>query len=167
MSNNEKQASRENKDFIQMYRDFLDDIGNLGYENPNALRLFFFITKHMDNGNALCISMNALSEILKQSRQTISKSVKYLKDDGWICVLKSGTSNIYIVNPEIAWTSYDRQKQYCKFQSNVIVTPSENAEYLNNMQASFRYKHIDDDFIAAVQKNKISYDANIEENQDA
>lgn len=143
--------NRQNKNFVQFYRPFLDEIAQLGSDNPVALKLFMFITKHMDNNNALGVSMNALTEILGYSRQTVSKAVKYLKSEGWLCVLKSGTSNIYILNPSIVWTSYDTQKQYCKFQTNVIVTPSENAEYLANVKASFKFKHINEEFIKDVQ----------------
>lgn len=148
--------NKQNKNFVQFYRPFMDEIAELGTENPVALKIFMFIAKNMDNNNALCVSMNALVEILKYSRQTLYKSIKYLKEKGWICVLRSGTSNIYILNPNIVWTSYDGQKQYCKFQTNIIVTPSENAEYLKNVNASFKYKHIDDRFIETVKNNNES-----------
>lgn len=147
--------SRQNKDFIQFYRSFLDEIAELGSENIAAFKLFMFITKHMDNNNALCVSMKSLQELLGYSRQTLSKAVKYLKEKGWLCTLKSGTTNIYILNPKIVWTSYDSQKTYCKFQTNVIVTPSENAEYLKNIDASFKYKHINEDFINEVKKKHV------------
>ncbi len=158
----EKKESRQNSNFIQVYRDFIDDIAKLGKENRIAQELFLFLAKHMDNNNALCISMKALEEILGYSRQTLSRSVKYLKEKGWLCVLKSGTSNIYILNPEIVWTAYASQKVYCKFQTNVIVTPSENAEYLNNVKSSFKYKHIDEEFIDSVKQKHEIYESEIE-----
>lgn len=159
----EKSANknRENRDFVQFYRPFMDQISELASQNALAFKLFMFLTKHMDNNNALCVSMKSLQELLGYSRQTISKAVKYLKDKGWLCVLKSGTTNIYILNPQIVWTSYDSQKSYCKFQTNVIVTPGENAEYLKNVNASFKYKQIDDKFIEQVRKNRIEHENNI------
>ena len=150
----DKPENRQNKNFVQFYRPFMDEIAELGTKNPVALKLFMFITKHMDYNNSLGVSMKALQEILGYSRQTLSKAVKYLKDKGWLCVLKSGTMNIYILNPQIVWTSYDGQKQWCKFQTNVIVTPSENAEYLENVQASFKYKQIDNAFIESVKSKR-------------
>ena len=42
----------------------------------------------MDGTNALGVSMVALTEIIGLSRQSVSKSIKYLKDNGWIDVLK-------------------------------------------------------------------------------
>lgn len=158
-----KMELEKNRNFVQFYRDFMDDIARLGKDNSNALEVFMFICKHMDNNNALCVSMKALEEILGYSRSTLSRAVKYLKEKGWLCILKSGTSNIYIINPEIAWTSYDNQKAYCKFQTNVIVSPSENAEYLKNASASFKYKHIDDTFISQVREKKEEFENKVDD----
>lgn len=162
----DKPDNRQNKNFVQFYRPFMDEIAILGTENPVALKLFMFITKHMDNNNALGVSMKSLQEILGYSRQTLSKAVKFLKEKGWLCVLKSGTTNIYILNPQIVWTSYDSQKQWCKFQTNIIVTPSENAEYLANVKASFKYKHIDDAFIESVKGKREEHKAHINSTTD-
>lgn len=152
-----KSRNRQNRNFVQFYRPFMDEISELGSENYVAFKIFFFLVKHMDGNNALCVSMKAMQEILGYSRQTLSKAVKYLKEKGWLCVMKSGTANIYIINPDIAWTSYDNQKAYCKFQTNVIVVPEENAEYLHNSQSNFKCKHIDEDFINSVREKKIEF----------
>lgn len=156
VSKNEN-PSRQNRDFVQFYRSFLDDITELS-SNSIAFKLFIFIVKHMDNNNALCVSMASLQEILGYSRQHISNGVRFLKDKGFLCVLKSGTTNIYVINPDIVWTSYDYQKSYCKFQTNVIVTPNENAEYLKNSKSNFKLKHIDETFIEAVRTNRINFE---------
>ena len=131
---------QKNRDFIQLYRDHVDDVARLAREQPRAYDLFMLLIKHMDGTNALCVSMQALTEIMALSRQSLSKSVKYLKDNGWVCVMRNGSSNVYIVNPDVAWTSYGNQKQYCKFQANVLLSSSENAEYLNSP-----YKPIESD----------------------
>ena len=149
---------QKNKDFIQLYRNHIDDISKLARENGRAYDLFMLLIKHMDGTNALGVSMVALTEIIGLSRQSVSKSIKYLKDNGWIDVLKSGSSNVYIVNPDIAWTSYGNQKQYCKFRANILLSSSENAEYLNNPKAMNHFKTVDSEFIKSVQANKERYE---------
>lgn len=144
----------KNRNFVQLNRDFMMDIAALGKENPTALTVFLFISQNMDGNNALCISMKALEEALELSRSTLSRAVKHLKDKGWMCVLKTGTSNVYVINPEIEWTSWANQKQYCKFQTNVIVTPSENIEFMKNPRASTRFKHVNQNFLDAVKRNE-------------
>ena len=148
----------KNKNFVQLNRDFMMDIAILGKDNPNALSVFMFISQNMDGNNALCVSMKALEEALNLSRSTLSRAVKYLKEKGWLCVLKTGTSNVYIINPEIEWTSWANQKKYCKFQTNIIVTPSENPDFLKNPKASIRYKHIDDSFIQGIKAKKQAFE---------
>lgn len=152
--NKTKQDDKKNKDFIQLYRNQIDNVADLALANASAYKLFMFLLKNMDGGNALCVSNSALQEILGCGKATICRAVKYLKDEGWICVLKSSTTNVYIVNPDIAWTSYGYQKQYCKFTTNVILSGTENAEYLDNPKASMKFKTISDDFIKTVQANR-------------
>ena len=145
---------QKNRDFIQLYRDHIDDVAKLARDNGKAYDLFMLLVKHMDGTNALAVSNIALSELLQVTTRTVQRAVKYLKDSGWICVLKTGTSNVYIVNPDVAWTSYGNQKQYCKFQANVLLSSSENAEYLNNPKATTHFKTVDSEFIKSVQANE-------------
>ena len=151
------ERNRENKDFVMYYRPFLDELTNMAGENYTAFKLFQLISKNMDGSNALVISMAALSEIMGLSRQTISKAVKYLSDNGWVCVMKSGTSNVYIINPDVAWTSYADQKATCNFQANVVLCASENAEYLKNPKASSHYKTIDTEFVKSIAEKNEEY----------
>ena len=153
---------QKNRYFIQLYRDHIDDVAKLARENGKAYDLFMLLVKHMDGTNALAVSNVALSELLQVTTRTIQRAVKYLKDSGWICVLKTGTSNVYIVNPEVAWTSYGNQKQYCKFQANVLLSSSENAEYLKNPKATTHFKTIDSDFIKSVQNNREQFEKECE-----
>ena len=149
---------QKNKDFVQVYRDHLDDIARLAGENYTAYKLLMLLCKHMDGTNALCVSNIALQELLECGKATICRAIKYLKDNGWICVLKSGTSNVYIVNPDVAWTSYGNQKKYCKFQANVILSSSENAEYLNNPKATTHFKTVDQEFMKSVKEKQEQFE---------
>ena len=143
----------KNKDFVQLYRRHIDDLAKLARTNGSAYDLFMFLLKNMDGYNALCVSTNVLAEIMDVSTRTVFRAAKFLKDTGWICILKSGSTNVYIVNPEIAWTSCGNQKAYCKFATNVILSSTENAEYLKNPKAMTHFKAIDPEFIKGVQAN--------------
>jgi hypothetical protein len=152
---------QKNQDFIQIYRSHIDDITRLAGENYTAFKLLQLLIKHMDGVNALCVSNVALMEVMGGvSRATVTRSVKYLRDNGWICVLKTGSSNVYIVNPEIAWTSYGNQKSYCRFQSSVLLSSSENNEFLNNPRATTHFKTVDIGFIKSVQEKREQFEKN-------
>lgn len=144
----------KNRNFVQLNRDFMMDLAGLGKESPTAFTVFMFISQNMDGNNALCISMKAMEEALDLSRSTLSRAVKCLKEKGWLCVLKTGTSNVYIINPDIEWTSWANQKQYCKFTTNVIVTPTENIDFMKNGRATTRYKHVEDSFIDSIKAHR-------------
>lgn len=148
----------KNRNFVQLNRDFMMDLAGLGKENPTAFTVFMFISQNMDANNALCISMKAMEEALDLSRSTLSRAVKHLKEKGWLCVLKTGTSNIYIINPDIEWTSWANQRQYCKFATSVIVTPTENIDFMKNGKATTRYKHVEDSFIDSMKARRNNAD---------
>ena len=153
---------QKNRDFIQLYRDHIDDVAKLARDNGKAYDLFMLLVKHMDGTNALAVSNIALSELLQVTTRTVQRAVKYLKDNGWVCVLKSGTSNVYIVNPDVAWTSYGNQKQYCKFQANVLLSSSENAEYLKNPNATTHFKTVDNEFMKSVLEKQKQFEKEYE-----
>lgn len=153
---------QKNRDFVQLYRDNIDNITDIAFKNVQAYKLLMLLIKHMDGTNSLCVSTVALSEILGCGRATVFRAIKYLKENGWVCVLKTGNSNVYIVNPDVAWTSYGNQKQYCKFQTNVLLSSTENAEYLNNREASTKFKRIDENFIQMVKAKQEKHEKEIE-----
>ena len=64
----------------------------------------------MDQENALIVSQETLSEYFGISKRTIIRQLNVLKEKGFIEIIKSGTANVYLVNANIAWTSYANKK---------------------------------------------------------
>ena len=89
-------------------------------ENPTAVKVFTWLLKHMDKKNALVVSQQALSESLNIGRTTVYTSIEYLKYKKAIAVFKSGNTNIYAVNAQIAWKSDVRGKRYAMFDAKFI-----------------------------------------------
>lgn len=94
-------------------------------DNPKALSILLFLCEHMDNYNAVMCSYAVFSEVLKISNATITRAIKYLKDNGFIYVYKSGTSNVYVMNNNLVWNSWGTNVQYCKFPANIVLSSSE------------------------------------------
>lgn len=151
----------KNRNFVQLNRNFMMDVAKLGSDNPRALSVFMFISQNMDGNNALCISMKALEEALSFSRTSLWRAIKFLEEKGWLCILKTGTSNVYIINPEIEWTSWANQKQYCKFKTNVIVSASENIDFMRNPKASNFFKQVDNNFIEGIKSSRQIHDSSV------
>lgn len=154
MDNNKK-----NDDFVQVYRRFIKNISDLSIQNSTALTVLLFLIKHMDGTNALSVSSQVLADTLGVSRQTISKSVNYLRSNGWLEIFKNGSANVYVVNPEVVWTSYADQKAYCKMQGSLLLSADENWEIFKNPKATNHYKTVDTEFVKAYEERKASRNA--------
>ena len=124
----------KNKNFVQMYRDHMPELRWLMKKSGIASGILNFIMEHMDYHNALCCSYSVFMDYFDISIDTVRRAIKLLKDNGFIDVLKSGTSNVYIVNHEVAWTSYGEDKEMCKFKGNIIISRKENKDYFYRNQ---------------------------------
>lgn len=114
-----------NANFVQFYRNEMHSLRELIKEEPKAANLFLFLTEKMDQENALIVSQETLAEVLKVSKRTIIRQINVLREKGFIDIVKSGVTNIYLINANIAWTTHGDKKQYAKFRANVFVSKAE------------------------------------------
>lgn len=128
------QIETVNDNFVQLYVDKLDLIIEMMSENPTAVKIFTWLLKQMDKRNALVVSQQALAEALEISRQTVYTATKYLKEKKAVAILKSGNTNIYAVNVQIAWKSDANNKRYALFDAAVYVAGSEQDKPLFDTQ---------------------------------
>lgn len=115
-------------DFYQVNRRHSNDMQWLLSESPKAFQILLFLLDHMDKYNAVMCSYTVFQEALGMGRTTASTAVKLLKDHGFIAIVKSGTSNVYIVNNDLAWSSWGTNVQYCEFPANIIISSTEQEE---------------------------------------
>jgi DNA-binding transcriptional ArsR family regulator len=101
----------------------------LALKHPKAHAILYFLVDQMDEYNAVMCSTKVLEEVLGISRQTISKNITLLKENGFIAVLKSGTSNVYTINDKVYWKTSGNKQQYSKFPANVVLSMSEQDEF--------------------------------------
>jgi hypothetical protein len=137
--------NKRNKDFVMLYRQFINQIADLGVRDPLALQVLLFLVKHMDNRNALAVTMSLIADITGLTRQTVSKKIKILEAEGWIAIGKIGKQNVYIVNPDVVWTSYQDDKSYCRFDAKVMLDPNDNWKLKS--QDTAKVKHIEKDIL--------------------
>jgi len=93
--------------------------------HPIAACILSVIIDQMDDYNAIVCSNQVFMEILEIGRTKVSTSIRTLKENGFISVGKSGTTNVFYVNDSIYWKSYGNNKAYAKFAANVIISQSE------------------------------------------
>jgi len=114
-----------NDNFVQLYVDKLDLIIEMTGENKTAVQVFTWILKHMDKRNALVVSQVALADAFGVTERSIRYSIAYLKEKKALTVLKSGNTNIYAVNAQIAWKADANGKKYALFDAAVYISDSE------------------------------------------
>ena len=96
---------------------------------PVAAQILIFIIEHADHHNAVICSSKVLEEALSVSRTTIFRAVRVLQDNNYVKILKSGTSNVFVLNSEIAWKSWGKNYQHAEFSAQVILTQSEQEKF--------------------------------------
>lgn len=130
----ERAKARKNNNFVMMYRDYMPELRWLMKKSGIASSILNFIMEHMDYQNALICSYKVFEDYFDISTSTVQRAIKLLYNNGFIDIMKSGTSNVYIVNQEIAWTSWDNQKEYCLFNGNIIISKTENKDHTYRTQ---------------------------------
>lgn len=124
--------------FYQVNRDNSEYLSSCLRENPKALAILFFIFDHMDKYNALICSYKVFQEALGMSQATVARSIKYLKEHGFLHVYKSGTSNVYVANNDLVWNSWGNNTKYCEFPTNLILSRSEQ----DDTSANFKTRRV-------------------------
>ncbi len=132
----DERAKKEHKSpfakFYQINKKHSDDLQWLVKENSNAYRILLFMFDHMDMYNALVCSYKVLQEGLEISESTVKRSIKLLKEKHFIYVYKTGVSNVYVVNKDLAWSSWGNNTKYCEFPANLILSASEQGRNENS-----------------------------------
>lgn len=125
----EIEARKKNFNFIQLYRDNMPELRWLMSNHNLASSLLFFILEHMDNKNALACSYSVFEDYFGKHKTTIYRNLKILEENGFIDILKMGTSNVYIVNEDVAWTVSNEQKKFAKYDGKILVSKKENKDF--------------------------------------
>lgn len=120
--------TNKNSNFVMMYREHMPEIRWLMKKSGIASSILNFIMEHMNSQNALVCSQKVFMEYFEISRPTVARAIKLLYECGFIDIMKSGTANVYIVAPNVAWTSWNNQREYCKFDGKILIAKSENKD---------------------------------------
>lgn len=124
-----QEEEQKNTNFIQLYRENMAEMRWLMSNHQFASSLLFFILEHMDNRNALACSYSVFEDYFGKHKTTIYRNLKILEENGFIDILKMGTSNVYLVNQDLAWTDYNSSKKFAKYDGKILVSKKENKDY--------------------------------------
>jgi len=117
---------RENKEFVQVYAKGWQRLQQLMKEDKNAARFYAFLAEKMGPDGTLAASRATLAEALETSERTISRHARKLEELGAIIILKLGTANVYCLDSDEVWKSFDSAKPYAPFNTRTLVGKKEN-----------------------------------------
>lgn len=144
----EEQKKRERqspfKSFYQVNKANSEHLRICLKENPKALEMLLFLFDNMDRFNAVVCSYKVFEEVLKIKRTRIGECIRYLKEKGFIYVYKSGTSNVYVANNNLVWSSWGTNTKYCQFPASVVLSSSEQ-EGMTEKEKNLREEMTEDE----------------------
>lgn len=125
--------NRVNGGFYMMSRKAEKNLRAIQRDNPTAALVFSIIRENMQIGsNAVTISQAALCQILKVSRSTISRATKYLAQNNYVQIIKTGNVSTYVVNERIAFAGTPGQRR-AVFSATVVAHEIEQEEGWDNV----------------------------------
>lgn len=119
-----KPLQKNPADFLQVTRGYLKDMRELAKRSPAAHQVLWLLAERMNRTNAVVISQKTMGQILGYSRATLNRAITLLKNERWVQVVTTGTSNAYIVNSKVLWRDHGG-KRYASFFAEVVVSEEE------------------------------------------
>lgn len=101
-------------------------------ENPVAYCIMDFLASNMDKYNAVICSYKVIQEKFSHSKATVMRAIKLLKENKYIKVVKSGTSNVYLINKTLYWNSWGSNYAYAEFGAKIIISASEQDQEMQD-----------------------------------
>jgi len=122
-----KPIRKDPKDFLQITRGYLRDMRELARRNHVAHQVLWLLAERMNRTNAVVMSQKTMGQILGYSRATLSRAIALLKEENWVQVVLTGTSNAYVLNSKVLWRDHGG-KRYASFFAEVVVSEDEQSQ---------------------------------------
>ncbi len=132
------ELEEKNPPFVQLTKGVgLVTIAKLTEKSPTSISVLMFFFENMDNYNTIMVSQQIIAETIGKSRQTVGVAIKLLEEENIIGIGKVGQSNVYLVNPQLAWQNGYKKRKTMNLKGNILLGQSENEELFK------RFKNID------------------------
>ena len=113
-------------------RRFIRRCGSSG-ENPTALSVLHFLTSRLHRGtNGVVMSYAAMAAAMGIADRTAKTAVAALANARFIQILKSGKSNVYIINSQVAWQGA-RGARFAAFNAEIVLAEAEQMEPVDKL----------------------------------
>ncbi|NHZ99077.1 helix-turn-helix domain-containing protein [Massilia sp. CCM 8734] len=121
----------DDSEIVRMSKIYMEETIDLAKQNASAFKILMLMVSKMTKTNALMISNESLEKLTGSSNSTIKRAVRHLREEGWLDVLKAGSSNIYRINSDIFWNE-TRTGKWAEFPTHVVSSFDEQDEITKN-----------------------------------
>ena len=114
---------QKNQNFTQVYPLGWKRLRELFRGNPGAAELYSMLAENIDGScGAVVADQSHLASLLGVGRQTISRYVKWLEEQGVLVKIPVARKVCaYALNPHEVWKGYDNAKPYAAFLTKTLV----------------------------------------------
>src|SRR5699024_1653887 len=124
-----EQLEKKNPPFIQLTKGIgPETLAKVSERSSTAISILMFFLENMDDYNTFMVSQKVIANTLKKSRQTITNGVKILEKENVLGIGRIGQTNVYIINPRLAWQKGYKQRNTVNLKGNILLGKSENEE---------------------------------------
>lgn len=138
----------KNRNFVQMNKDFQEDILELMLSEPTASAVLTFMACNMEDNNTYIVKQTTLAKTFHKGVSTIERVIKVLKERDFLMTFKLNRTNVYFINPRVyckVSASYKDKliAEYAKLNQDLIKPPVE--------------RHVDLTVIKETEKERLIY----------
>lgn len=121
-----KTKTRPPQAFVQVERSALLPWEQLIATDSTAARMMMIFLHRMNKRNAIVISQATLSKILGVGVRTVQRSMRTLKENHWVQLVKVGNVSVIVINHAVAWQdSRELKGRFSTFDAVVVADASE------------------------------------------
>jgi len=125
---NEADARGQVQGWLQVDKRVHQKMWQFGLKNPTALAVLHFLTSRLRRGtNGVVMSYAAMAEAMGIAERTTKTAIAALAEAKFIQILKSGKSNVYIINSQVAWQG-KRGARFAAFNADIVVAEKEQVQ---------------------------------------
>lgn len=127
-------AGNHMQGWVQNDKESHQHMWKLGVKHPTALAVLHFMISRLNRGAAgIVISAPAMARAMGISERTAKSATAILKDKKFVQILKSGNTNVYIVNSRVAWQG-PRGARHAVFNAQILVDETEQLKTIEELE---------------------------------
>jgi hypothetical protein len=109
--------------FTKVYNNGWKTLGQIA-ENAMAMKVYAFLARNADHHNAVICSVELMATEIDAHPRSIMRATKWLHDNLHLTIKKIATANVYILNCDDLWKTYEDQKRFCGVSARVLLSKS-------------------------------------------